>query len=41
MSLVLNNLQKIKQDLNAIFQWGAHLTLFRQLIQVFATIMGT
>ena len=41
MSLVPSNLQKIRQDLNAICQWGAHLTLLRQLIQVFATIMET
>ena len=27
LSLVLNNLQQIKQDLNAIFQWVAHLIL--------------
>jgi hypothetical protein len=33
LSLVLNNLQKIKEDLHAIFQWVAHLTL-RHLIGI-------
>jgi cation transport ATPase len=38
LSLVLNNLQKIKQDLNAIFQWVAHLYLM-PVMQLFVMIM--
>jgi len=40
LSLVLNNLQKIKQELNAIFQWVAHLAL-KQWIQILVMTMGT
>jgi hypothetical protein len=32
LSLVLNNLQQIKQDLNAIFQWVAHLSLMQWIL---------
>ena len=40
LSLVLINLQKIKQELNAIFQWVANLALM-QRIQIFVMTMGT
>jgi len=40
LSFVLNNLQKIKQDLNAMFQWDVHLSLM-YTIQLFVMIMGT
>ena len=40
LSLVLNNLQKIQQELNAIFQWVAHLALM-QRIEIFVMTMGT
>ena len=40
LSLVLNNLQQIKQDMNAIFQWVAHLAL-EQRNQIHVIAMGT
>ena len=40
LSLVLNNLQKIKQELKAIFQWVAHLVI-EQRNQIFVITMGT
>jgi hypothetical protein len=40
LSLIPNNLQKIKQELNAIFQWVAHLVL-EQRNQLLVMTMGT
>jgi len=40
LSLILNNLQKIQQELNALFQWVAHLVL-EQRIQLLVMTMGT